>query len=271
MQTEALEEYELWLSRKSAGTALNYLGAIKKIPDTIEEQKKYLIDHKGNRMLYCAYRNYLRFLKSKKRINNEELFDLLDEFKPPRKSRNQKQKKSFLRSQWREIIKKAPHRTGRFAIWIGFEFGLRREEILHLRVEDINFDKEIIAITSENRTDSWHPKYENNRYLPFNDRQARTLKRWVDELPIPHPEYLIFNPRSGKKISATTIRRWCIQADPDLRPHGLRYSYATNLYDTTKDIKVVQENLGHSNPSITYDYLCLDLETRYEKTRKAMA
>ena len=271
MQIQKIEEFQVWLGKKSAGTARNYYYAIRNLPDDSVEQQKYLTKNKNNRMLIHAYRCYLRFLKSKKRITNEELFDLLEENKPPRKSRSKKQKKAFPRDQWNKIMKTAPHRMARFVIWIGFEFGLRKEEILHLRKQDIDFENKIIAVTGENRTDNWHPKYENNRYIPFNDRQARTLKRWIDELPDPLPEYIIFNPRTLKKLSGRTVEKWCKKADPELKPHVLRYSYATNLFYTTNDIKVVQENLGHSNPSITYDYLCLDLETRYEKTRKAMA
>lgn len=38
---------------------------------------------------------------------------------------------------------------------------------------------------------------------------------------------------------------------PKLSPHGLRHSYASFLYSTSKNINIVSKQLGHSNPEIT--------------------
>lgn len=64
----------------------------------------------------------------------------------------------------------------------------------------------------------------------------------------------------GKPLSPTTIRtQWWRLAKhagvPELRPHDLRRTTATNLYRATHDLRAVQEYLGHSNLASTVSYL----------------
>ena len=69
----------------SQGTIEDYLFEMKKVPDNIEDQREYLIQNRKKRMLISSYRKYLRFLKSTGKIKAEQLLDLLDTFKLPKK------------------------------------------------------------------------------------------------------------------------------------------------------------------------------------------
>jgi integrase/recombinase XerD len=42
--------------------------------------------------------------------------------------------------------------------------------------------------------------------------------------------------------------------------HSLRHSYASHLYQSTKDLRLVQKQLGHSSPSVTAIYADLSQE-----------
>jgi site-specific recombinase XerC len=67
----------------------------------------------------------------------------------------------------------------------------------------------------------------------------------------------------GKAISPRTIqfifRKY---APPGITPHKLRHSYASELYSRSKNLRVVQENLGHSSIKTTEIYLHTDVEER---------
>ncbi len=49
--------------------------------------------------------------------------------------------------------------------------------------------------------------------------------------------------------------------------HSLRHFFATALYQTSRDLRLVQEALGHSNPNVTAVYAAFDTS----KTAGAMA
>ncbi len=49
--------------------------------------------------------------------------------------------------------------------------------------------------------------------------------------------------------------------------HALRHFFATALYQTSQDLRLVQEALGHSSPNITAIYAAFDTS----KTAGAMA
>lgn len=54
---------------------------------------------------------------------------------------------------------------------------------------------------------------------------------------------------------------------PGATLHQLRHFFATALYQTSRDIRLVQEALGHSNPNVTAVYAAFDTT----KTAGAMA
>jgi integrase/recombinase XerC/integrase/recombinase XerD len=73
----------------------------------------------------------------------------------------------------------------------------------------------------------------------------------------------LFPGQMGRAISPRTIqfifRKY---APPGITPHKLRHSYASELYSRSKNLKVVQENLGHSSIKTTEIYLHTDVEER---------
>ncbi|MBR0171892.1 MAG: tyrosine-type recombinase/integrase [Lachnospiraceae bacterium] len=80
---------------------------------------------------------------------------------------------------------------------------------------------------------------------------------------------VIFTDRSGKAVSRVRIwremKKLCDAAGVDERkvyPHNLRKLFATELYDSTKDIARVAEVLGHSSVETTRRYILPNYKTR---------
>jgi integrase/recombinase XerC/integrase/recombinase XerD len=57
-------------------------------------------------------------------------------------------------------------------------------------------------------------------------------------------------------------------APPGITPHKLRHSYASELYTRSHNLRVVQENLGHSSLKTTEIYLHTDLDERKKVYRE---
>lgn len=270
--------YIQWMlgQQRSKRTIRNYCYELKRLPNDFREQQSFALQNKNKRMLISAWRSFLKFLKREKIITGDELFELLNTHKLPKKrgrSHSKRRGQAFPFEEWREIVRNAPNRIAKMGIWIGFHFGLRLSEILYLRIQDIDLDKELIYITGENREDEWTPKYERERAVPINRKQVKIFQKWLNvrSEELKH-SYLLWIERTGSQVSDRTFQRWCKKAHPELSPHDLRYSYATNLYyASAQDVKAVSLVLGHSNVAITSDYLRLDEKEFLGKVRKALA
>lgn len=272
-----LGEYSEWLEGKqlSRNTIKNYCYELRKLPGSFKEQQRYALEYRNRRMLISAWRSYLKYLKKLKRISGDELLELLEVHALPKTRGNSHAKgKAFPKEEWDDIIRNAPNRIAKMGIWVGFHYGLRLSEITYLRVQEVDLEQMLIRITGKGRKDNWFPKYKRERVVPIvTERHVSIFKRWLRERPtdLNHP-YLLWLGRTGFQLSPRNFQRWCKQAHPELSPHDLRRSYATDLYYASdKDVKAVQLALGHSNVAVTSDYLRLE-ETEYlRRIRKALA
>jgi integrase/recombinase XerC len=112
-------------------------------------------------------------------------------------------------------------------------------------------------------------KYQNRQELPVTSELAALLDQCTDPtLPFVAQLHRGFSPYNG--IPYGPIGRPCARASfnrrfnalkkkcgivRDLRPHDLRRTTATRVYSATKDLRIVQALLGHSNLGSTLWYL----------------
>lgn len=266
-ELDGFKEY-CQLNNLAESTIFNYLAELKKIPH--DDPKSYIVKNKHKMLLIYAFRKFLRFQKSIGKITNEELYDQLETFKPPKKKGQTEKMNWYPQDKWEEIITSAPHRCAKIGIYIAFQFGLRLGEIINLRVQDIDFDTEHIHVQSHS---NWKPKYGKHRSVPMQSEQVRILKRWIKNRPSElNHDYIIWSGRSKKQISKKTFENWCKKAWPNLKPHDMRRSFAKVLYyNSGKDVFLVCKLLGHESVSTTTGYLGLETKEIKEKYTRAMS
>lgn len=276
-----LTGYIQWmkLKHKAANTIKKYCQHLSKIPGPERFRKEYLANNNENRLLFAAYRSYLKYLYEIERvIDRNELLRLLDTYKlPPRDGAGETENAiAYPKPQWESIIEKGHIPCARMSIWLGFQFGFRAGEIANLRINDVDFDKEVIYVRARKinlkiNQIAWHPKYRKNRTLALNYKQAAVFKKWFREIrpELSHP-YVLWVGKNKRQVTIYTINYWCRRSMQGLRPHDLRRSFATNLYFATgKNVKAVQLALGHADIGTTSRYLRLGEKGYLDIVRKA--
>jgi len=138
-----------------------------------------------------------------------------------------------------------------------YSTGMRRAELCHLQVADIDSVRMLIHIR--------HGKRNRHRDVPRMPKLLETLReywRWM------RPKMYLFPGtkdgwRADKPITPKVLWEACREAaqaagiTKDVRPHLLRHSFATHLLENGADLPTVQLLLGHSDLKATSIYLHL--------------
>ncbi len=149
---------------------------------------------------------------------------------------------------------------------LAYSSGLRAEELISLRLGDVDHDGEQLRVEGKGR---------KTRVVPAGEPALAALRDYLDSarpaLRAPGPragaEEALFLSRSGRRLSTSDVRRrmrlWTQRAGTagEATPHSLRHSFATHLLDGGADLRAIQEMLGHASVSSTQIY------TRVESAR----
>ncbi|HEV2399907.1 MAG TPA: site-specific integrase [Candidatus Sulfotelmatobacter sp.] len=135
--------------------------------------------------------------------------------------------------------------------------GMRRSELAHLKVGDIDSQRMIIRVVAGKRS--------KDRDLPLSPALLETLReywRWRK------PKLYMFPARTLRRqldqpISDKTVWIACSDAarragiKKHVTPHTLRHSWATHLLEAGTDLRTIQVLLGHGDLETTAQYLHL--------------
>jgi site-specific recombinase XerD len=146
---------------------------------------------------------------------------------------------------------------------LAYSCGLRAEEIVSLRIGDVDHDGEQVRVEGKGR---------KTRFVPVGEPAllavAAYLERARPALAAGRPEDAdaLFLSRTGRPLGTSDVRRrlrtWTARAGVEsCSPHALRHSFATHLLDGGADLRSIQELLGHASVSSTQIY------TRVESAR----
>ncbi len=132
-----------------------------------------------------------------------------------------------------------------------YSAGLRRGELLSLKIEDIDSKRMVINVKDG--------KGRKDRITLLSPSVLIELRNYV-LLWKPRPSNYLFESVSGEKYSPTSInkvvREAAIKAKirKKVTPHMLRHSFATHLLENGTDLRSIQVLLGHSSSNTTEIY-----------------
>lgn len=131
-----------------------------------------------------------------------------------------------------------------------YSSGLRRSELLHLKMTDIDSKRMVIKIEQA--------KGNKDRYTVLNQRVLEDLRIYYR---VYNPKvYLFEGPISGKKYSHSSVLKIVVGAaeragiGKRVSPHILRHSFATHLLESGVDLRYIQLLLGHNSTKTTEIY-----------------
>ncbi|HYB22634.1 MAG TPA: tyrosine-type recombinase/integrase, partial [Solirubrobacteraceae bacterium] len=151
---------------------------------------------------------------------------------------------------------------------LAYACGLRAEELISLRLADVDHDGEQLRVEGKGR---------KTRFVPVGEQAMASLRAYLQRARpqltatlgkrAANARGTLFLSKSGRPLGTGDVRRrlrvWTrrLGEGEGATPHALRHSFATHLLDGGADLRTIQELLGHASVSSTQIY------TRVESAR----
>ena len=278
IQLKLVEEYLEYLEKikgYSKNTIVSYNTDIQKYFEYLNNNNKnyYEIEKYIQNL---SKRNYAKTTINRKIVsissffnwcNNQKKLNLI-EIKQIKNLKTQRKLPTILTSNYiNKLLDTIPSTTAkeirdRTIIEILYSSGLRVSELSNLKVNDYKNNKSLRVLGKGNKI----------RILPMTDKSYNYLKLWLFKYRKEYKneksgEYIFLGVRGGK-ISEREIQR-IVNIRLGTFPHTIRHTFATHLLDGGADLRVVQEMLGHTDPSTTQIYTHVSkkqLKNKYKRT-----
>ncbi|WP_244525761.1 tyrosine-type recombinase/integrase [Sunxiuqinia elliptica] len=153
------------------------------------------------------------------------------------------------KSDIQAIFKNTPNNKHRCMLELTYSAGLRRSEVLNLKINDIDSKRMLIKIRGG--------KGKKDRYSLLSKSVLVHLREYFIAYK---PEKWLFEGRDGKQYSSTSITRVLKKSAQKagikkrVHLHMLRHSFATHLLEQGTNLRVIQNLLGHENIQTTEIY-----------------
>jgi len=142
----------------------------------------------------------------------------------------------------------------RAIIELFYATGIRRIELVQLKVKDVDLESKVIKILG---------KRNKERYMPLLPLVVGSLKNYIakrSQLKNIKDDQVLFLTKKGVKIYETLVYRIIndyfslVSSKVKKSPHILRHSFATHLLNQGANLNAVKELLGHSSLAATQVY-----------------
>ena len=139
----------------------------------------------------------------------------------------------------------------RIVLTLIYSAGLRGQEVINLKISDIDFERKTIHIRQS--------KYKKDRIVPLANSMAVGLKKY---LSAENPHNWLFNGKESDGRYSVRGLSWVMRENlkktsitKEVSLHSLRHSYATHLLEQGLNIVTLKELLGHAIITTTMIYL----------------
>lgn len=161
-----------------------------------------------------------------------------------------KHRTTFSYTDARRVIELIKDETTYAFYFLLLHTGLRFNEARQLRRTDLDLTERQLFVR--------HGKGQKTRYVPLHDELMKVLTRYLEVQPI---DGLLFQNDTGRLLDPNQTRKQLRLASQKilkrtLRPHDLRVTFATTLYQEHRaDLLTVMRLLGHSDVKTTQQYI----------------
>ena len=134
-----------------------------------------------------------------------------------------------------------------------YSTGIRRDELLNIKIINIDFDNHLIKILG---------KRNKERIIPMLPKLSKSILNYISKYS---PTEYLFESKKSKQLSSSTIYRVinkyfrAVSSKVKVSPHVLRHTFATHMLNNGADINTIKEILGHSSLSSTQIYTKIKL------------
>jgi integrase/recombinase XerC len=134
-----------------------------------------------------------------------------------------------------------------------YQTGIRRAELIGMKVSDIDFGNSSFRVTG---------KRNKERQVPMSDDFASLLSVYIDQrsTAFPGSEEWLYLTRSGRQMYPKLVYRIVtsflslVTTSEKKSPHVIRHTFATHMLNKGADLNAIKELLGHANLSATEVY-----------------
>ena len=154
-------------------------------------------------------------------------------------------------------------KTERLILEILYSTGIRKSELINLKIENIDFGGQQIKILG---------KGSKERIIPVSGELLGEIKAYLNETN--HTNYLFLN-KKGQTLNPRyvygVVKKYLalVTTIGKKSPHVLRHSFATHLSNNGAELNAIKELLGHSSLAATQIYTHNNIEKLKEVFKKA--
>jgi integrase/recombinase XerD len=187
-----------------------------------------------------AIKHYLRIIDSRK-VEPELIM---------RPKREKKLPNVLSKEEVKAILESLYNTKHRLMLILIYACGLRRSELLGLRLTDLDSDRGVMIIRQS--------KGKKDRIVPVSPRLFELSREYYKQY---RPQQWLFEGtvkgQPYDERSLASVFKKALEAAKISKPatlHWLRHSYATHLLESGTDLRYIQELLGHSSSKTTEIY-----------------
>lgn len=143
--------------------------------------------------------------------------------------------------------------------------GLRVSELVNLDIGNINAKDNILKFFG---------KGDKERIVPLHKKAHKAIKDYLplrDSFTGRRSNMALFVTPRGNRVTSRTVQRIVKKVmdktniQKHITPHKLRHSFASLFYNKTKDLKALQDILGHEDISTTQIYTHTNVEKKKQQ------